>query len=151
MKKVVLSLVAMLLVATAAQAQQGKYLNSASARLIKLVDRANEDGYKFQNDSFSLGGGWLKQGTDRWVTLYTVSLQAGKSYRFLAVGDMDAKDVDIQVLDPDGRTVASDTLAAPEAIVGYSPTKTGRYSVRVRLYASRDNVPSFVVAALLAK
>ena len=151
MKKVVASIAALLLVATSVHAQQGKYLNSASARLVKLVDKANDDGYKFQNDSFSLGGGWLKQGSDRWVTLYTVTLQASKSYRFIAVGDMDAKDVDIQVLDPDGRTVASDTLTSPEAIVGYTPTKTGRYSVRVRLYASRDNVPSFVVAALLAR
>jgi hypothetical protein len=64
---------------------------------------------------------------------------------------MDARDVDIQVLDPDGRTVASDTLTAPEAIVGYTPTKTGRYSVRVRLYSSRDNLPAFVVAALLVR
>ena len=80
MKKVVLSLVAMLLVATTAQAQQGKYLNSASARLIKLVDRANDDGYKFQNDSFSLGGGWLKQGTDRWVTLRLKLLGSSPSW-----------------------------------------------------------------------
>ena len=152
MRKFVFAL-AMLFLATNLQAQellQGKYVNSASARLTRLVDAANKDGYKLSNNSFSIGGGWLKQNTD-WTPLYTIELQAGKEYRFVAVGDMDARDVDLQVRDANGNTVASDTSTAPEAIVTYTPTKSGRYMVRLRLFASRDNVPCVCMAITLTR
>src|ERR1700686_3957271 len=80
-------------------AQQGIFVSQASARLSKLVDKGNEDGYSLQNDSFSIGGGWLKQSQTKWVGLYTVQLTEGKKYRFLASGDNDAKDVDLRLKD----------------------------------------------------
>ena len=151
MKKVVLAVVFGLLMAGYAEAQQGKYVNSASARLVKLVDQANKDGYKLQNDGFSIGGGWLKQGTNNWVPLFTTTLTAGKEYRIVAAGDMDAKDVDVEIRDESGRVVASDTLAYPEAIVNFRPGSTGRYTVRLRLFASDGNAPAVCLAILLSK
>ena len=69
-----------------AQEGQGKYLTEASAALIKLVNASNKQGYKLPDNAFSVGGGWLKQGANNWVGLFTVELQAGRQYRFLAAG-----------------------------------------------------------------
>ena len=82
--------------------KQGKYISQASAHLAKLVDAGNADGFSLHNNSFSLGGGWLKKSQDGWVAIYSVNLKAGKKYRFLATGDDDAKDVDLRVLDANG-------------------------------------------------
>jgi hypothetical protein len=137
--------------APTAHADQGKYITSASARLTKLIDLSNAVGYKLQNDSFSIGGGWLKQSASNWVNLYTITLTKGRDYRFLAAGDQDSKDVDLQILDETGTVVASDTAVSNEAIVGFRPTVTARYTVRLRLYASRDNVPCVCLGIMLAK
>lgn len=130
---------------------QGKYVNSASARLVKLVDKSNEQGFKLTNDGFSIGGGWLKQGTQNWVPMFTINLQAGKQYRFIAVGDMDAKDVDLQVLDGNGKVVASDTTTAPESVVTYTPNTSGRHVVQLRLYSSNENYPSVCIAIIMVR
>ena len=152
MKKVsCLVVVAALLICNQVNAQQGKYVNSASARMVKLIDQANSNGYKLQNDGFSIGGGWLKQGRDNWVPIFSTTLKAGQEYRLIAVGDMDAKDVDIQVTNEAGQIVASDTAASPEAIVNFRPTATGRYTIRLRLYASQGDVPSVCLCILLTR
>jgi hypothetical protein len=97
-----------------AQDGQGAYVTQSTARLTKLIDAGNKDGYTLQNNTFSAGGGWLKQSTTDWVPLFYVNLQAGKKYRFLAAGDNDAKDVDLEVQDAAGKQVAVDALSDPE-------------------------------------
>jgi hypothetical protein len=130
---------------------QGKYVNSASARLVKLVDAGNRDGYKLQDNAFSIGGGWLKQSTSTWVPLYGLNLTAGKNYRFIAVGDLDARDLDLAVVNDLGNPVASDTANAPEAVVNFRPNKTGVYTVKLRLYASDNNEPSVCISTVMVK
>jgi len=134
-----------------AQEKQGIFITQASARLTKLIDKGNGDGYKLDDNSFSIGGGWLAQSTTKWVPLYTVTLQSGRSYRFLAAGDADAKDVDLEVRDAAGKRVASETSTAPEASVDFRPESTQQYKVYVRLYASRENLPCVCLAVLLSK
>src|SRR4051794_22682647 len=87
------SVTALFVGASSASAQQGAYVTQASARLAKLVDKGNDDGFNLQKNSFSVGGGWLKKSSE-WVGIYTVQPTAGKKYRFLASGDDDATDVD---------------------------------------------------------
>jgi hypothetical protein len=135
----------------AAQESQGKYVNSSVARLVKMIDFANAAGYNLQTDQFSAGGVWLRQGKENWVSLVTMELKAGKDYRFLAAGDMDARDVDLKIVNSDGTIVANDSTTNPEAIVNYSPTKTGRYTISIRLYASRESVPSYCTAIVMSK
>ncbi len=134
-----------------AQQGQGRYLTEATTRLSKLITRANIDGYIFQNNSFSIGGGWLQQGENNWVPLYTIDLQGGRRYRFLASGDFDAKDVDLQVLDLNGRVLAEDVGTEPEAVVNFTPAYTGRFLVRVRLYEARDNLPCLCLGILMVQ
>lgn len=152
MKKICIFAVALILVAaTQTHAQQGKYVNSSAARLVKMIDAANDNGYKLQSDGFSVGGAWLKQGKDHWVPVFTKTFKRGTNYRLIAVGDMDARDVDIQVLDSTGRVVASDTATSPEAIVNFTPTENGNYTIRLRLYASKNNVPSMCLAIVMER
>lgn len=137
-----------------AQAQdgQGKYVTESTIALIKLIDAGNKDGFSLPDNAFSLGGGWLKKDQKTWVPLFTVELKEGKNYRFLAAGDADAKDVDIQVVHAEsGKVVAEDDATAATAKVDYSPPLTGRYIVRIRLYESANNDPCVCLAVVMSK
>jgi hypothetical protein len=130
---------------------QGKYLTEAAARLGKLIGAANRDGYILYDNQFSVGGGWLKQGANNWVNLYTVTLDAGKRYRIIAAGDFDAKDVDLEVKDLNGNRVAADEDTASEAVINYTPDRTQKYLVRVRLYDSDQNLPCMCLAIVMVQ
>ena len=145
------SLFAVLASESRASAQQGKYITEATVRLTKLVNAANSSGYELQNNSFSIGGGWLKQSQSDWIALYTVPLTAGKTYRFIAAGDSDARDVDLEVQDAKGKVWARDDKTDPEAVVTFSPENTGRYTVRIRLYDSRESLPCVCLAIVMIK
>jgi hypothetical protein len=147
----VFSMAALLPSETRGQDGQGKYLTEASARLGKLIARANQDGFKFYDDTFSVGGGWLQQSQTKWVNLYTVTLTAGKRYRLMAAGDFDAKDVDLDVQDLNGKTYAKDEEAASEAVVNFMPPTTQKYLVRVRLYDSNQNAPCMCLAIVMVQ
>lgn len=134
-----------------AQGGQGKYVSEAAARMTKLVDAANKSGYALQDNSFSIGGGWLKQSKTDWVSLYTIKLAAGTGYRFLAAGDFDARDVDLEVLDENNKVVAQDVKTDPQAVVDFTPSKAGLYQVRLRLYASERDVPCMCLSLMLTK
>jgi hypothetical protein len=132
-----------------AQMKQGKYVTQASARLAKLIDAGNTDGYSLHNNSFSLGGGWLKKNQDAWVPIYSVNLTAGKKYRFLASGDDDAKDVDLRVIDPKGNQVAIDEGTAVDAVVDFTPKVSGKYKVEIRLYDSKGDDDCVCISAMM--
>jgi hypothetical protein len=134
-----------------AQLKQGKYVTQASARLAKLVDAGNGDGFSLHNNSFSLGGGWLKKNQDTWTPIYSVNLTAGKKYRCLATGDDDAKDVDLRIMDSKGNQVAIDDGVAVDAIVNFNPKMSGKYTVQIRLYDSRENFDSVCISAMMVK
>lgn len=146
------SVLAVLVSDNRASAQgQGVYVTQASAKLTKLIDTGNKDGFGLNDNTFSIGGGWLKQSTTNWVPLFTVQLTGGKSYRFLAAGDNDAKDVDLEVLDANGKVVAQDSETDPTATVDFTPNATGRYLVRIRLYGSDNNLPCVCLGIVMSK
>jgi hypothetical protein len=132
-----------------ASAQQGPYITQASERLGKLVDKGNKNGFTLQKNSFSIGGGWLKKSKE-WVPIYSVELKAGKEYRFLAAGDDDAKDVDLRVMSPKGNQVAIDADVDRDAIVNFTPKVSGRYTVEIRLYSSRDDLDAVVLSVMMS-
>jgi hypothetical protein len=135
--------------------QKGQYLTEASLRLNKLIGKAVDDGYVFEDDRCSFGGGWLNHGENNWVKLYTLPLKAGTRYRFLASGDADVLDLDLRVQNKDGRTVAEDVGTAPEAIVEFQPEASGPYLVSLRLYDSKKElgkkVPCMCLAVVMIK
>ncbi|HZZ78690.1 MAG TPA: hypothetical protein VFE62_09235 [Gemmataceae bacterium] len=140
--------VAFLGTASTSHAQQGQYVTQAAARLSKLIDAGNNAGYSLQNNSFSLGGGWLKK-SESWVAIYSVNLVKGTKYRFLASGDNDAKDVDLRVMDPEGNQVAIDDKVDLNAIVNYTAKTSGKHMVQIRLYDSNENLPAVCLSAMM--
>jgi hypothetical protein len=147
----VATVLALLISTSRADAQQGKYVEQSATNLVKLINAANADGYKLRDNSFSIGGGWLKQSTSEWIKTYTIPLKAGTQYRFLAAGDNDAKDVDIEVSDANGKVVAIDGKPDPAAVASFTPKEDGKYLVKIRLYASRENVPCVCTTIVMAK
>jgi len=134
-----------------AQEGQGVYITQASARLTKLVDAGNKKGYQLHNNSFSVGGGWLKQSAEKWVVLYSIQLTAGKEYVFLAAGDDDAKDVDLRIQDSNNEEVAKDDKIYPEAVVVFRPKTSGLYTISARLFDSRENYDCVVLSVMMVK
>jgi hypothetical protein len=134
-----------------AQDKQGRYITEAAERLNKAIDKSNKDGFILANNRFSVGGGWLKQSKKDWIPLYTVQLTKGKTYRFLAAGDADAKDVDLDIINEDKKSVAKDADTDPLALVDFTPKTSGLYTVRVRLYASRNSDPCLCLAVMMVE
>jgi len=144
-----------LLGANSVTAQQGKYVSQAATRLSKLIDQGNGANYKLTTNHFSIGGGWLNQSMT-WTPLFSMTLEGGKAYRFLAAGDDDALDVDVRVMDMNGTQVAIDVARDATATVDYTPKKGGRHTVEVRVYDSRKGasgkkVPAYTMATVMAK
>ncbi|HZZ80296.1 MAG TPA: hypothetical protein VFE62_17420, partial [Gemmataceae bacterium] len=116
---------------------QGMHTAQACARLGQLVDSGNADGYTLHNNSFTLGGGWLKPG-EQWTSIYSITLEAGKKYRLLAAGDNNVRNVDLRILNAKGIQVAIDGNHFSSASVDYTSTAGGRYTVQMRLQAANS-------------
>ena len=141
--------------AAAQQSGQGKLLMEVSARLALLIGKANQAGYEIQDNKAAVGGAYLTPGLTpgekdkAWTPVLTVSLDAGKKYRFLAAGDDNAKDVDLEIHDPKGKLLAADVGKEADAIVDFTPKVAGKYTVRVRLFESKQNVSCFCLAVVM--
>jgi hypothetical protein len=61
-------------------------------------------------------------------------LVSGERYTLLGGGGDLADDVDIYIVDSSGKVVAKDTDADATPVVGYVPTFSGEYSIRLNLY-----------------
>jgi hypothetical protein len=129
----------------------GDYIGEASQRLGDMIEGASRADYGLYLDSFLLGGSFVKLNQGNWVKIAEVDLERANSYIFLAAGDGDALDVDVQVLDPNGNMVAQDVTNNVTASAEYSPAVSGRYALRLRLAASRGNFPCYCMAAMLRK
>lgn len=72
----------------------------------------------------------LQPGRDhRW----NVNLTGGTAYRIIGGCDNECNNVDLELIGPDGRVVASDMLPDDLPIVNFTPPASARYTVRVLL------------------
>jgi hypothetical protein len=130
------------------------YSKEAMDDLATLLKKATKDGYSMQPGTTTIFGGWLKKGqakgNEAWVPLITMqNLDPNKSYRVIAAGDNDTIDLDLRVLDPDGKVVAIDTTELRDAEVTFRPTRRQNYTIEMRLYNSKDNC--MCIGAFLSK
>lgn len=86
------------------------------------------------DEGWSLGGSSLNEGEK---ASYTREFYAGVTYVIAASGDKDARDVDIRILDRDGRVVEEDTGSSKDATVTFRPKSTGRYTIELHLAEAR--------------
>ena len=78
---------------------------------------------------------------------WRMQLEAGMRYAFLGGGDNNAVDVDLAVVDAEGRILARDQLADAKPVVAFTPSQTGVYIVRMTL--TQAPRPSFCALAIL--
>lgn len=95
------------------------------------------------DDNVSILSAFLLEGGD---VRFNRTYEAGKRYVILGGGDSEARDVDIEVLDASGEVVGRDTLTDAAPIVRFTPTVTGTYTLRLKLYSGK---PAFCTAAIL--
>lgn len=61
-------------------------------------------------------------------------LSRGSGYGFVAAGDDNANDVDLQLLDERNRVVTQDNDTDESAVVTFTPRRAGEYRARVTMY-----------------
>jgi hypothetical protein len=138
----------------AAQGSVATYSKEAMDDLVHLLKKASKDGYAMEPKTTTIFGGWLPkgQGTGKepWISILVLnSLDPNKSYRVIAAGDNDTKDLDLRIVDPDGKVVAKDETVLRDAEVTFKPPRRQNYTIQLRLYDSRDNC--ICIGAILAK
>src|SRR6266545_5144398 len=134
--------------ATAQGKATSEFFAEALVPMVKVVDAATKGlGYGY-NEGTSILGAWVKSGGTVDMEL---PLNGGQQYAFLATGDLDAQDIDLFILDKNGNVLAQDIRPNPEAAVEFKPPVNGRYTLRLHLCKSRNNVPCVCVATILRK
>ena len=125
----------------------GQFMNEAVIRVTNVANGVKFINYGY-NEGISILGGWV----DEKASLnFTTPLQAGKEYLFLAGGDNDAQDVDLEILDSRNNVVAADVRVAPDAVVAFNPKVGGTYTLRMTLFKSNNRVPCVCVTTILRK
>jgi hypothetical protein len=79
-------------------------------------------------------GAFLHPGNFSYMT--TV-LNAGQSYGFIGAGDNDVRDLDIIIEDESGKVVAEDVKDDATPVVQFTPRKTQRYKIKLKLQDAR--------------
>ncbi len=134
-----------------AQSGTAKYTAQALTNLTGLVEKAEKEGFK-SLPGLSIFGGWLGKGVgegSRWVQMLSFDLDPNREYRIIGSGDNDCEDLDLRIVDSEGKVVKTDDSTARGSEISFRPDRLHRYSVQMRLYKSRDNC--VCVGLVLAK
>lgn len=124
----------------------GDYMMQAMGKVAAVAKRVSDQpgGMGFESKANCLFGAVAGQGA---VLDLTQELTAGTEYVFIAAGDSDALDIDLEVLRKE-KVVKADRKADALPIVRYKPRKTGQHTIRLTL--RRALTPnSFVGLAIL--
>jgi hypothetical protein len=124
----------------------GVYLSQAFERVTESAAGAAKLGNFGYHEGISVIGAWVDC---RDSVTFTIPLKAGANYMFAAGGDNDAQNVDLEIQDAAGKTLAKETREAPDAMVTYTPDADGRYTLKLTLAKSRQDLVCFCVACIL--
>jgi hypothetical protein len=115
------------LAATPALAQS-QYTRQVNTQLDAMESNARNNGQTrlFRSPIFQLNEGQTQT--------YPISLVRGRAYTIGGVCDVDCPDLDIKLIDPNGREVATDVLTDSVPLVSHTATMSGDYRVRVIMY-----------------
>ncbi|MEM8781473.1 MAG: hypothetical protein AAGE65_01335 [Planctomycetota bacterium] len=111
----------------------GGYMMQAVAKTMGAGADASNRGYGFASGvSFLAGLCEVKE-----ELRFTRSFTGGREYILIGAGDEDATDVDLSIHDADGRQIVADRLADSIPVVRFTPPRTGRYSLRLKLFSGK--------------
>jgi hypothetical protein len=121
------------------------YLRQSMDSLIEVATEALQGSAYGIDDGTSIFAALLEEGK---TISFTRTLEKGKSYLLVAVGDEDATDIDLLLKDVDGRIVAEDVGVEDHAMIAYVPKTTGPFTFTLTLYEATSL--SFVSAVILS-
>ncbi len=106
--------------------------------------------YGYQ-EGISILGAWIKH---RDSCDFVIHLTRGVKYLFVAGGDKDALDLNVEIIEESGKVVAKDEREAPDVMVNFSPPASDWYTMRLSLAKSKMNsanvqVPCICVVCVL--
>lgn len=145
-----LTAVAMLVIMSfVAQAQwtAGENLKTAMAVTLakgQVLSDRSDYGYV---DGICFLGAFLAEGKQAGIT-YT--LNAGTEYIFVGGAGSNVTDLDISVYNSAGTRLASDILTDANPVASFTPTRTGSYTIYLKLYSTRST-GDFCALALMKK
>lgn len=119
-------------------------IQSTAVMMAVVEDVASVTSLGYLEDGHGLFGGALRTGESNRLRL---TLVGNREYAFIAGGDFSARDVDIEVRDDSGESIARDKRIDAAAVVRFVAPRTGRYRVTVKMFRSQG--PSFCTLALL--
>ena len=112
---------------------QNQYTRQVNNQLDRMESNARGLGKTrlFRSPIFQLNEGATQ--------IYSVNLVRGRSYTIGGVCDNDCPDLDIKLIDPNGREVASDVLTDSAPVVSHNANMNGSYRIRVVMYDCNVN------------
>lgn len=122
------------------------YLSQAFIRVTDSASGAAKLGNFGYDDGISILAAWVDC---RDSVMYYVPLTKGVNYMFVAGGDNDSQDVNLEIQNADGKTVASENRVAADAMLTLTAPTTDWYTLKLTLAKSRANLPCVCVACIL--
>jgi hypothetical protein len=114
----------------------GLRFEESSNRVLASIERGNKNNaYGYVNGICFLSG-YFQKGQD---LKFFREFEAGVKYAVVGGGDNGTKDLDIFILDEDGKVVVQDTLDDNVPIVEFTPDRKSRYTIRMLMH---DGAPA---------
>jgi hypothetical protein len=150
MKRLCVAAIILACVASAAQSQgrvSAGYWTQAFIRVTDTAAGAAKLGNYGYQAGISILGAWV-DARDRCE--FSIWLKKDVNYMFVAGGDNDAQDVDVNILDSmTGKSLANEDREAPDAMVPFAPPADDYYTLRLTLAKARNNLPCICVVCVL--
>jgi hypothetical protein len=122
------------------------YWRQAFLRVTESAAAAAKLGNYGYQRGISILGAWVDSKDQCSFSIY---LEKDVNYMFVAAGDNDAQDVDFEILDAAGKTLASEDRNAPDATVMFTPAEGEYYTMKLTLAKSRANLHCLCVVCVL--
>lgn len=128
----------------AAEWPPGKYMTQALAEMMVLVRTVTDDTEFGYDSGICLIGVYMLPGQTH---TFSARFLAGTEYAVIAGGDEDCTDIDLAVLDANGRVLDSDDRTERLAIARFTPGVNTDGTIQVRLKGARRD--AFVTYAIM--
>src|SRR5712671_5796219 len=122
------------------------YWTQAFIRVTDSAAGAAKLGNFGYQEGISILGAWVDKGEDCKFSIYFAK---DGNYMIVAGGDNDAQDINVEIQNQAGRTIASEDREAPDAMVTFTPSESDYYTLRLSLAKSRQNLPCLCVMCVL--
>lgn len=124
----------------------GKYMLQAVGRVADAAHNLeSKTNFGFDIDHACLLGAYLHTGKHIDIVQ---TFKAGRQYVLLGGGSENAVDVDLGILDSNGRLLVADTDDDPSPLVKFKPLRDGEYTIRLALEKSKSS-GNFVALAVM--